>query len=113
MTLFFLWYLFPSDTLKGYLAYRLSLGNPDVNVTIDRISPVLPPGLKLEGVDIIDQNMTLIEVQSLKVMPGLGSLFSDTTTVKFNGRVYDGTLNGRAEINADPNLETLVLRSEP
>lgn len=102
MTLFFLWYLFPSDTLKGYLAYRLSLGNPDVNVTIDRISPVLPPGLKLDGVDIIDQNMTLIEVQSLKVMPGLGSLFSDTTTVKFNGRVYDGTLNGRAEINADP-----------
>ena len=102
VTLFFLWYLFPSDTLRDYLAYRLSQGNPDVTVTIDRISPVLPPGIKLHEVDFSHQNVTLIEVESLKVMPGLGSLFSDTTTVNFKGRVYEGTLSGRAEISADP-----------
>ncbi|MBW2430954.1 MAG: type II secretion system protein GspN, partial [Deltaproteobacteria bacterium] len=28
--------------------------------------------------------------------------FSDTTTVNFKGRVYEGTLSGRAEISADP-----------
>jgi len=99
ITLFFLWYLFPSDTLKDYLAYRLSRGNPDVTVTIDRISPVLPPGIKLHTVDIFHQSKNLIEVTSLKVMPGLGSLFSDTTTVNFKARMYDGTLNGRAEIS--------------
>ena len=101
ITLFFLWYLFPSDTLKDYLAYRLSQGNPDVTVSIDRISPVLPPGIKLHEVDISHQNMALIEVESLKVMPGLGSLFSDTTIVNFKSRVYEGTLSGRAEISAD------------
>ena len=100
--IFFLWYLFPSDTLKGYLAYRLTQGNPDVTVTIDRISPVLPPGIKLHEVDISRQNMALIEVESMKVMPGLGSLFSDTTTVKFKGHVYEGTLSGRAEFSTDP-----------
>lgn len=99
ITLFFLWYLFPSDTLKDYLAYRLSQGNPDVTVTIDRISPVLPPGIKLHALDISHQDMTLMKVKSLKVMPGLGSLFSDTTTVNFKARMYDGTLNGRAEIS--------------
>ena len=101
ITLFFLWYLFPSDTLKDYLAYRLRQGNPDVTVTIDRISPVLPPGIKLHGVEITHRDMAAMEVKSLKVMPGLGSLFSDTTTVNFSGHLYDGTLSGRAEIN-DP-----------
>lgn len=101
ITLFFLWYLFPSEMLKDYLAQRLRQGNPDVRVTIDRISPVLPPGIKLHEVEITHRNMAVMEVKSLKVMPGLGSLFSDTTTVKFSGHIYDGTLRGRAEIS-DP-----------
>jgi len=98
--LFFLWYLFPSETLKDYLAYRLSQGNSDVTVTIDRISPVLPPGIRLHEVDITHRNRAKIEVNSLKIMPGLKSLFSDTTTVYFKGRVYEGSLSGRAEISA-------------
>ena len=101
ITLFFLWYLFPSDTLKGYLAFRLSQVNPGVKVTIDRISPALPPGIKLHEVDITHRNIALMELKSLKVMPGLGSLFSDTITVNFSGHLYEGTLNGRAEIS-DP-----------
>jgi type II secretion system protein N len=101
ITLFFLWYLFPSDTIKDYLAYRLSQGNPDVTVTIERISPVLPPGIKLHEVDITHRDMLVMEVKSLKVMPGLGSLFSDTTTVNFKGQIYEGTVSGRAEIS-DP-----------
>ena len=101
ITLFFLWYLFPSDMLKGYLAYRLSQANPDVKVTIDRISPVLPPGIKMHEVDIAHRNMAAIELKSLKVMPGLGSLFSDTIAINFSGHLYEGTLRGRAEIR-DP-----------
>jgi type II secretion system protein N len=102
LTIFFLWYLFPSDTLKDYLAYRLGQVNPDIDVTVDRISPVLPPGLKLHEVYISHQNMALFEVESLKIMPALGSLFSDTTTIDFKGRFYEGTLSGRAEISAAP-----------
>ena len=102
ITVFFLWYLFPSDTLKNYLAYRLSQGNPDLTVTIDRISPVLPPGLKLHEVDISHQDKASIEIENLKIMPGLGSLFSDTVTVDFKGRVYEGSLSGRAEISDNP-----------
>jgi len=101
ITLFFLWYLFPSDRLKDYLAYRLSQGNPAVAVTIDRISAALPPGISLQGVDIAHGNMTVMEVESLKIMPGLASIFSDTRVVNFKGQVYDGTVSGRAEIS-DP-----------
>ena len=102
ITLFFLWYLFPSDTLKDYLAYRLRQGNPDVGVTINRISPVLPPGIKLHQIDIYHRNSSIVEMESLKIMPGLGSLISDTTIVNFSGRLYAGTLSGRAEIGAKP-----------
>ena len=108
ITLFFLWYLFPSDAFKDYLAYRLSQGNPDVTVTIDRISPVLPPGLKLHEVDIMHRNMLVMELKSLKVMPGLGSLLSDTTRINFKGDIYEGTLSGRADIG-DPRESGLKI----
>lgn len=98
LTLFFLWFLFPSETLKDYLAFRLSQGNPDIVVRIDRVSPSLPPGIKLHEVDISHRDMALVEFQSIKVMPGLGSLFGDATTINFQGQVYDGQLSGRAEI---------------
>jgi type II secretion system protein N len=101
ITLFFLWYLFPSDTLKAYLAYRLSQGQPDVTVSVGRVGLILPPGIKLQDVVIERQAMTLIDLASLKVKPELRSLFSDKTSVNFSGRAYEGSLNGRVEFGDD------------
>ena len=95
----FLYYLFPSDTMKTYLAYRLSQGNPDITVTIDRVNPVLPPGINLHDVGIVHQNEALIDLDSLKIMPAVLSLFSDKSTVNFKGRVNAGTFSGRAELD--------------
>jgi len=99
ITGFFLYYLFPSDTLKTYLAYRLSEGNPDITVTIDRVSPVIPPGINLHDVGIVHQNKALVDLDNLKLMPGILSLFSDKTTVNFKGRVNGGTISGQAELD--------------
>ena len=87
----FLYYLFPSDKLKTYLAYRLSQGNPDITVTIDRVSPVLPPGIGLYKVAIAHQNKALVDLEKLKLMPGILSLFGDRTTVNFKGYLNAGT----------------------
>ncbi len=43
--------------------------------------------------------MALIDLESLKIMPAILSLFRDKTTVNFTGRVNAGTLSGRAELN--------------
>jgi len=99
ITGFFLYYLFPSDTLKTYLAYRLSQGNPDITVTIDRVSPVIPPGINLHDVGIAHQNKALVDLDNLKIMPGILSLFSDKSTVNFKGHVNAGTFSGRAELD--------------
>ncbi len=101
ITGFFLYYLFPSDTLKTYLTYRLSQGNPNISVTIERVSPVIPPGINLHDVGIVHQNKALVDLESLKIMPGILSLFSDKTTVNFKGRVNAGTFSGRAEIDGN------------
>ena len=101
----FLYYLFPSDTLKTYLAYRLSQGNPDVTVTIDRVSPVIPPGISLYNVGIVHQNKALIDLEKLKLMPGILSLFSEKTTVNFKGYVNAGTISGRAELDGNSGIQ--------
>jgi type II secretion system protein N len=106
----FLYYLFPSETLKTYLAYRLSQGNPDVTITIDRVSPVIPPGISLYNVAIKHQNKELVDLEKLKLMPGILSLFSDKTTVNFKGYVNAGTISGRAEL--DDNSGTQEVKGD-
>jgi type II secretion system protein N len=103
----FLYYLFPSDKLKTYLAYRLSQGNPDVTVTIDRLSPVLPPGISLYKVAIAHQNKALVDLEKLKLMPGILSLFSDKTTVNFKGYLNAGTISGRAELDDNSGAQEM------
>ena len=98
ITIFFLWYLFPSETLKAYLAYRLTLGKPDVTVTIDRVKPILPPGIQLQDVAFARQNKPLLNLASLNVMPELRSFFSDRTVMDFKSRAYQGSLSGRLEL---------------
>ena len=102
ITGFFLYYLFPSDTLKKYLEYRLSQGNQDITVSIDHVSPVLPPGVKLHSVGIAQQNKRLLELDNVKLMPAILPLLQGKTTVNFKGLVNSGTLTGQADIRDDP-----------
>ena len=97
VTVFFLYVLFPSDTLKKYLAYQLGGGNPDVVVSIKRVSPILPPGIKLYDVGVSRQNVVLFGLDNIKLMPSLLSLFGTKTKVIFKGAGYAGRLNGKAE----------------
>lgn len=107
ITGFFLYYLFPSDTLKSYLSYRLSQGNPDIEVTIDRVSPVLPPGINLHEVGIVDQDGAVIDLDNIKIMPRILSIFSDKTTVNFKGRVNGGAFRGQAELDDNAGSQAI------
>ena len=97
VTVFFLYYLFPSDAVKNYVAYRISQTIPGINVTIDRVSPALPPGIKLHDIGIAHDGRTLIDIDNVRVIPGLMSVFSSKKTARFKGRLNEGNLNGWAE----------------
>ena len=106
ITVFFLYFLFPSEAIKNYVAYKISRVNPGIRVTIDRISPVLPPGIKLHDVGIAQGNKALIDLDSVKITPGLLSFFSSTKTARFKGRVKAGSVRGWAEVGSRSDQRT-------
>jgi type II secretion system protein N len=100
ITVLFLYYLFPSDAVKDYVAYKMSLENPDISITIDHVSPVLPPGIKLYDVGIAHGNKVLIDLDSLRITPGWLSVFSSTKTTNFKGRLNAGTVDGTTQMDS-------------
>ena len=100
ITVLFLYYLFPSDAVKDYVAYKMSLGSPDISVTIDHVSPVLPPGINLHDVGIAHGDKVLIDLDSVKITPGWLSVFSSTKTTHFKGRLNAGTVDGRTQVDS-------------
>ena len=106
ITVFFLYYLFPSEAVKDYVAYKMSRANPGISVTIDHVSPVLPPGIKLHDVGIAHGNKALIDLDSVKITPGLLSFFSSTKAARFKGRVNAGTVQGWAEVDSRSDQHT-------
>jgi type II secretion system protein N len=97
ITIFFLYALFPSDTVKKYLAYRLRHGHPDVTVTIERVNPMLPPGIRLHHLNVSHRNTELFRLENVKIMPRLLSLFGPKTAMIYEADGYAGKFSGTAE----------------
>ena len=92
ITALFIYYLFPSDAVKKYIAFNLNRANPELNITIDNIKPVFPPGLRLYNVSLYRLSNLLIEAEQIKITHGLLSLFRPKTTFFFNAEAYEGIL---------------------
>ena len=96
-----IYYLFPSDAVKRYIAFNLNHANHELNITIDNIKPVFPPGLRLYNVSLYRLSNLLLEAKQIKITPGLLSLFRPKTTFFFKAEAYEGLLEGRADIMAN------------
>ena len=107
--LFFFYTLFPSDTVKEYLADQIRQVHPDLTVEIGRVKPGFPPGLKLYDVRVYHLGQTLADLENLKISPDVLSLFLATTHLSFKGNGYGGTLKGRVDINKNSaNREVMI-----
>jgi type II secretion system protein N len=99
--IFFLYILFPSDAVKKLIEHRLSGINPDLSISIDNINPVFPPGVRLNTVSFYYIRDLLLDAETIKIVPGILSVFSPETAFSFKGTAYDGIINGRAEIGGN------------
>jgi type II secretion system protein N len=107
--LFFFYTLFPSDTVKEYLADQIRQVHPDLTVEIGRVKPGFPPDLKLYDVRVYHLGQTLADLENLKISPDVLSLFLATTHLSFKGNGYGGTLKGRVDINKNSaNTEMMI-----
>jgi type II secretion system protein N len=99
----FLYYLFPSDIVRGYIVSQLGKKAPGLQVGIREIRPSFPPGLSMIGLDIAYQGETLIVADRIRFSPMIGSLFGDVLSLHFGGSAYGGGLNGKIDFSrADP-----------
>ncbi|NQT68826.1 MAG: type II secretion system protein GspN [Desulfobacteraceae bacterium] len=97
-TFFFLYYLFPSDAAKKYISENLTATHPELNITIDRVTPAFPPGLRLQAINFYHRDALLLKAEQIKIVPGYLSLFSPAIDFVFKGRAYAGHFKGRGNI---------------
>jgi type II secretion system protein N len=106
---FFIYYLFPSDKVKNYIASGFNGLNSNVNISIDHVSLAFPPGLKLYKVNFYHMNNTLLETEQIKVIPNLLSLFRSKIIFFFKGSAYKGILEGKGEfIKNKPDQNVII-----
>jgi len=107
--LFFFYYLFPSDTIKEYLADQIHQAQPYITVKISGLKPAFPPGFKLYNVSVYHLGQTIAGLDNLKISPDILSLFLATTHLTFEGNGYGGILKGRVDIiNKSPGREVMI-----
>lgn len=97
-TIFFTYYLFPSDAAKKYISENLTATHPELNVTIERVTPAFLPGLKLQAINFYHRDALLLKAKQIKIVPGYLSLFSPAIDFVFKGRAYAGLFKGRGNI---------------
>jgi type II secretion system protein N len=110
--LFFFYALFPSDTVKEYLADRVRQSHPGLTIKMDRVRPVFPPGLKLYEVSLYRLGQRIAEFEDLKITPDILSLFSDTTHLSFDGEGYGGILQGGIDIASHSSQRDVAVSAD-
>ena len=101
----FLYYLFPSEAVKAYLSYRLSMAAPGIKVKIERVTPTFPPGLTLHQVGFFHREAEMGSLESINVRPDILSLFRAGAAWSFKGKAYAGELSGKADIAANSAVQ--------
>jgi len=106
---FFLYLGFPSDRIKNYVVYQLSQISPQIEVTVERIAPALPPGIRLYNVDLYHQAQVWGRFENIKIIPHLFSLLGSQKAFTFTADAYTGKIKGNAEIETNsPIVQTAV-----
>ena len=95
VTVFFLYYLFPSDDAKDYVLFYANNAVPDMKISLERIDPAFPPGLLLSDVTVFYHEKPVVKAEYLKLVPGILSLVKRDLTVYFKSSLYDGIIQGR------------------
>jgi len=112
VTIIFLYLLFPSEKVKEYLIYSLGMMDSDLSMAIDRISPVFPPGIKLDTVDLKRSGQSILDVKRITIKPTLLSLFSKNQAADFNGDVYGGTFAGIVRVSGNNTTDQFEVNAD-
>ena len=86
VAVFFLYILFPSDTVATYVTSRINRVNSDINVDVDRVSLAFPLGLTLHDARVYYLRTEVFKTDNLKIVPSFLSLFRSRIVFFFHGQ---------------------------
>lgn len=98
ITVFFLFYLFPSEAAKQYLTAYFKQAKPGYDLKMNQIRPVLPMSIRFENVDLAQRDTLLFSLDRIKLTPNPASLLGSKSTFYFQGYAYDGMIKGKFDI---------------
>ena len=95
---FFLYYLFPSQSLKNYIVAQASRVNPGYRLTAAKAQLVFPYRIRLHNVDLDHFSDRLLEAEEVTITPRLRSLISRKSVFGFSMNAHQGHITGTADI---------------
>lgn len=92
ISIFFLYYLFPSKVFSDYLKSKIERAAPDFSITIEKVRPVFPIGLKFVNLSVENKGISVLDAQRLTVTPGFLSLFTGKIAADIDCEAYQGAI---------------------
>ena len=98
VSVFFLYYLFPSQSLKTYIIAQAGRVNPNFRLTAGKAELVFPFRIRLHNVDLDHFSDRLLEAEELTIAPRWRSLIGRKSVFAFTMKVHQGLITGTADI---------------
>ncbi len=95
---FFLYYLFPSQSLKNYIVAQASRVNPDYRLSAARAQLIFPYKIRLHNVELDHFSDRFLEAEEVTITPRLRSLISRKSVFAFSANAHRGHITGTADI---------------
>ena len=108
---FFIYHLFPSETVKEYIAQHLCRTALDCDITIDRVKPAFPASLMFSDLQLYYLNNPLLTADEIKVTPKFSTLLRRKTTFFFKGQAYKGKIKGKIDMMKESSSRSVLLHT--
>jgi len=95
--LFFLILLFPAESVKKGIKDRIERMYPPYQIRIGDLRPILPPGLQITGLILMENDESRITISKLNLIPKLLRLISGQLSFQFDGEANEGKFSGELD----------------
>ncbi|HOU77896.1 MAG TPA: type II secretion system protein GspN [Syntrophales bacterium] len=104
---------FPGEMIAGYLISSVASKYPDAVLNIDAVSPVLPPGMKIQNITLgfRDRPQATLHADYVYLTPDYMEIFQGKTQALLNAAAYGGTVAGNLLVT-DQTFSKGVLQGE-
>lgn len=105
-----IYFRFPGQTLADYIEANSSGIDPKLEISIDRLKPSFPPGIKAESVQLHYAGNPFAELDNFSFLIDLGTLAGKNISCSFETRALEGRLSGNVLV-AKENHRNIRLQS--